>query len=157
MQCTHIHTHAHVSVHCPFGKCSPVTRYSSLPLTPLEGQDSASWGNRLSKPIKRPQELFLQLASSSVDPEASRLGAKLADRSPRLLSPLLRSSCPSCPADGRQRHHRCVCIPACVISDTGDTNCSLFCSSAGYTNLEIFTSQTILPPSIQSLPYQTDH
>lgn len=37
---THTRT-ACVSVHCPFGKCSPVTRYSLLPLSPLEGQNSA--------------------------------------------------------------------------------------------------------------------
>lgn len=40
-----VHTHAHMSIHCPFGKCSLVTRYSLLPLTPVEGQDSSSQGN----------------------------------------------------------------------------------------------------------------
>lgn len=46
----------HLLTHCPFGKSNPMTRYithSFLLLTPLESQGLVSWGNLLSKPIKR--------------------------------------------------------------------------------------------------------
>lgn len=111
------HTYVHMPTHLSIAPlvCRPVTHYCLLSLTPLGGQDSGCWGNRLSKPIKqlwaqgcnesrdcKIPKLFLQLASSSVHPQATRLGANLGDQSPRVLSTLLCSSCPSLPADGWQ-------------------------------------------------------